>query len=62
VRARSLKTELVAKQVEKALLVRTTESRRRELSGGRTRMRELRGADVAKQVRKRSGHEPSSQV
>jgi circadian clock protein KaiC len=60
VRARSLKTELIAKQVEKALLVRTTESRRRELSGGRTRMRELRGADVAKRARKRSGHEPRS--
>jgi circadian clock protein KaiC len=63
VRAKSLKTELVAKQVEKALLVRTTESRKRELSGGRRRMRELRGADVAKPtkpVRKRSGHESNS--
>jgi circadian clock protein KaiC len=48
VRAKSLQTELVAKQVEKALLVRTTESRKRELSVGRTRMRELRGADAAK--------------
>jgi circadian clock protein KaiC len=48
VRAKSLQTELVAKQVEKALLVRTTESRKQELSGGRIRMRELRGADVAK--------------
>jgi circadian clock protein KaiC len=60
VRAKSLKTELVAKQVEKALLVRTTESRKRELSGGRSRMRELRRADVAKPVRKRSGHEQNS--
>jgi circadian clock protein KaiC len=63
VRAKSLKTELVAKQVEKALLVRTTESRKRELSGGRRRMRELRGADVAKPAkpaRKRSGNEPKS--
>lgn len=63
VRAKSLNTELVAKKVEKALLVRTTESRKRELSGGRSRMRELRGADVAKPakpVRRRSGHEPSS--
>jgi circadian clock protein KaiC len=63
VRAKSLKTELVAKQVEKALLVRTTESRKRELSGGRRRMRELRGADVAKPAkpaRKRSDNEPSS--
>jgi circadian clock protein KaiC len=59
VRAKSLKTELVAKQVEKALLVRTTESRKRELSGGRRRMRELRGADVAKPERKRLGHAPS---
>jgi len=47
VRVKSLQTELVAKQVEKALLTRTTESRERELSRGRTRMRELRGADEA---------------
>jgi circadian clock protein KaiC len=60
VRAKSLNTELVAKKVEKALLVRTTESRKRELSGGRSRMRELRGADAAKPVRKRSGNGPSS--
>ena len=46
VRAKSLQTELVAKQVEKTLLDRTTESRERELSRGRTRMRELRGADA----------------
>ena len=59
VRAKSLKTELVAKQVEKALLVRTTESRKREISGGRSRIRELRGADIAKPVRKRPGHEQS---
>jgi len=45
VRAKSLQTELVAKQVEKALLARTTESRERELARGRTRMRELRGSD-----------------
>ena len=43
VRVKSLQTELVAKQVEKALLARTTESREGELSRGRTRMRELRG-------------------
>jgi circadian clock protein KaiC len=48
VRAKSLQTELVAKQVEKALLVRTTESRKQELSGGRIRMGELRGADASK--------------
>ena len=38
---------LLAKQVEKTLLARTTESREGELSRGRTRMRELRGADAA---------------
>jgi circadian clock protein KaiC len=47
VRLRSLQTVLVAKQVEKALLSRTTETRERELKGGQTMMRELRGADVA---------------
>ena len=47
VRVKSLQMELVAKQVEKALLARTTESREGELSRGRTRMRELRGADAA---------------
>jgi circadian clock protein KaiC len=47
VRVTSLKAELVAKQVEKALLARTTESLKGALSLGRTRMRELRGADVA---------------
>lgn len=52
VRAKSLQTELVAKQVEKTLLARTTESRKGELSRGHTRMRELRGADVAKPGRK----------
>jgi circadian clock protein KaiC len=51
VRAKSLQTELIAKQVEKALLVRTTKSRERDLSGGRIRMRELRGADTEKPVR-----------
>jgi circadian clock protein KaiC len=46
VRAKSLQTELVAKQVEKALLNRTTESQERELTRGRARVRELRGADT----------------
>ncbi len=46
VRVKSLQVELEAKQVERALLVRTTASRERELSGGRTRMQELRGADA----------------
>jgi circadian clock protein KaiC len=49
---RSLQTELEAKQVEKELLVRTTESRKNELSRGLTRMEELRGADAAKPGRK----------
>lgn len=52
VRVRSLQTELEAKQVEKELLVRTTESRKNELSRGLTRMEELRGADAAKSARK----------
>jgi circadian clock protein KaiC len=47
VRAKSLQTELVAKNVEKTLLTRTTASRAGELSRGRTRMRELRGGDAA---------------
>ena len=47
VRVKSLQAELEAKQVEKALLARTTESREGELSRGRTRMGELRGADAA---------------
>jgi circadian clock protein KaiC len=45
VRAKSLQTELLAKQVEKTLLTRTRESREVEIERGRTRMRELRGAD-----------------
>ncbi len=45
VRAKSLQTELVAKQVEKTLLKRTTESREKALSRGRIRIGELRGAD-----------------
>ncbi|MDO8770956.1 MAG: circadian clock protein KaiC [Burkholderiaceae bacterium] len=52
VRVKSLQTELLAKQVEKELLVRTTESRKGELSRGLTRMEELRGADAAKPGRK----------
>jgi circadian clock protein KaiC len=47
VRAKSLQTELLAKQVEKTLLTRTTESRRGEQKRGRLRMRELRGGDLA---------------
>jgi circadian clock protein KaiC len=52
VRVRSLQVELEAKQVEKALLARTTETRKGELSLGRTRMGELRGADVTGPARK----------
>ena len=47
VRAKSMETELLAKQVEKTLLDRTTQSRKGELSRGRIRMRELRGGDRA---------------
>src|SRR5205085_214861 len=42
VRAKSLQTELLAKQAEKTLLARTTKSRQGELLRGRVRMRELR--------------------
>jgi circadian clock protein KaiC len=44
---KSLQVELEAKQVEKALLARTTAIRKGELTRGRTRMGELRGADAA---------------
>jgi circadian clock protein KaiC len=46
VRAKSLQTELVAKQAEKTLLHRTTEWRKGALTRGRLRMQELRGGDV----------------
>ena len=52
VRVKSLQVELVAKQTEKALLARTSEIHETELSRGRTRMRELRGADAATRARK----------
>lgn len=47
VQAKSLQTELVAKQVEKNLLKRITESREHERERGVERMNELRGADIA---------------
>jgi len=47
VRAKSLHTELLAKQAEKILLARTTQTRNREQSSGAKRIRELRGADPA---------------
>lgn len=55
VRAKSLQTELVAKQVEKTLLARTTESRKGALSRGRIRMQELRGGDVQVPQTKKRG-------
>jgi circadian clock protein KaiC len=45
VRAKSLQTELLAKQVETTLLNRTREGREGELARGLARIRELRGAD-----------------
>jgi circadian clock protein KaiC len=42
----------VAKQVEKALLARTTEGSDRALSRGRARMQELRRADATVPTRK----------
>ena len=47
VRLKAVQTELVAKQVEKTLLARTTASRKAEILRGRARMRELRGGDAA---------------
>lgn len=48
VRAKSLQTELLAKRVERTLVVRTAASRKGELSREHVRMRELRGADAGK--------------
>ena len=45
-RVKSLQTELMATQVEKALLSHTAKSYEREVTRGRTQMRELRGADA----------------
>ncbi len=47
VRAKSVQRELIAKQVEKELLARTAESHKRQLAASRSRMQELRGADVS---------------
>ena len=52
VRTKALQTELNAKRAEKALLAGAIESHARELSRGRTRMRELRGADPTKPPKK----------
>ena len=52
VQLQALQVALDAKQVEKALLASTTQTRKGELSQGRTRMQELRGSDAAKPGRK----------
>lgn len=49
VRLKSLQTELIAKQVKKALLASTTQIEEGDLTRDRTQMKEMRGAD--------SGHE-----
>lgn len=51
-RSQALQAELAAKQFEKALLTRTTEGRKQELSARRTQIKELRGADSVKAKRK----------
>lgn len=50
VRLKSLQVELLAKQLEKASLLRATQSHAGELSRSRTRMGELRGADAEEQA------------
>jgi circadian clock protein KaiC len=52
VRLQSVRVELEAKLVEKALLDRTTESRSVESTRGNTRIRELRGADAVASKRR----------
>ncbi len=47
VRLKAVQTELIAKQIEKTLLARTTASRKAEVLRGGVRMRELRGGDAA---------------
>jgi circadian clock protein KaiC len=47
VRAKSLKTQLLAKRMEKDLLVRTTAKRKEQETTKRERMRKLRSADAA---------------
>jgi circadian clock protein KaiC len=56
VRLKSLQVELSAKQIEKTLLARSTESRESELTRGRARMGVLRGADAAATPRKAGRH------
>ncbi len=52
VRAKSLQTELSAKQVEKTLLERTTANRKGQSLRGKKRIQELRGGDDEKPARK----------
>jgi len=53
VRLKAVQTELLAKQIEKTLLARTTASRKAEVLRGSVRMRELRSGDAATPRRKR---------
>jgi circadian clock protein KaiC len=53
VRLKALQVEIEAKQIEKALLARTTQTHKGELSQGRTRMHELRGSDAPKPGRRK---------
>jgi circadian clock protein KaiC len=48
VRLKAVQTELIAKQLEKTLLARTTASRKAVILHGNVRMRELRGGDAPK--------------
>ena len=48
VRLKAVQTKLLAKQLEQELLVRTTKSRKGDVSLERTQIKELRGADAAK--------------
>jgi circadian clock protein KaiC len=48
VRLKAVQTELIAKQLEKTLLARTTASRKAVILRGSVRMRELRGGDAPK--------------
>jgi circadian clock protein KaiC len=52
VQLKSLQAALLAKQLEKALMVRSTQTRAGELSRRRIRLQELRGADAASAGRK----------
>ena len=51
-RVKAAQVELTAKQMEKALLAHTLKTRKGDLTRGRTRMGELRGADSAIKERK----------